>query len=291
MAVQTPLYLQKKLVSARQDRQFLGDFRRRGIPRIGAVLVTPVGGNNSVSVAKGALYIEGTQHVDQGTYRLFNDAPLVLAHDAAVTNPRVDQIIGRVQDSAENGNVGPDIASLEIVKGAEAAGADLVNLSGAVLDINMPANWERIAYVLVRPGQNITTTEIRDARRWAGRVSHHTFGIMGEVYVPSGDDSIVPAMNVDLQPGYGARLSRMRYHLDMASATPTVAFEVRRNGAAVPGASTASAPSTPAAGRTVRLKEFTPVTLADGDRLQPWVTAITGTPKNLSVTITIEHEV
>jgi microcystin-dependent protein len=163
MSVTTPLYLQKKLIPARFDRQHLGDLFRKGVVAAGDLAVTPNGSTN-VSVAKGAGYIPGNQNADQGVYRLFNDAALNLTHNAAVTNPRMDSIIMRIQDSTESNGVGPDIGSLEIAQGTESATVNQYNRSGGVVDVNLPVNSVIIADVIVRPGQPIAAADVIDRR-------------------------------------------------------------------------------------------------------------------------------
>lgn len=166
MTVLTPLYLQKKAIPARFDRQLLGDIFRKGVIAAGDLAVIPNGGT-TVSIAKGVGYIPGTLQIDQGVYRLFNDAPFSLALDAAVTNPRMDTLVMRVQDSNENSNIGPDQGSLEYVKGTESATVTRANRAGGVLDAALPANTVPLADVIVRPGQAIVAADITDRRTLA----------------------------------------------------------------------------------------------------------------------------
>lgn len=166
MTVATPLYLQKKLIPARFDRQQLGDIFRKGVISAGDLTVTPNGSTN-VSVSKGAGYIPGSQNADQGVYRLFNDAAFNILHAAPVANPRMDTIIMRIQDSFENNNVGPDQGSLELVQGTESATVNQYNRSGGVVDASLPANSVAIADVIVRPGQPIAAADVIDRRMLA----------------------------------------------------------------------------------------------------------------------------
>lgn len=134
------------------------------------MVTTSTGGTRSVTISKGPCYVPGTQNTDQGTYRTFNDAPLVRTHDAAVTFPRLDQLVVRVYDSTELGSGALDYGDIEIVKGTEANGATVINRTGAVPDVSLPANCIRIADVLVPVGASpvIPSANIVDRRPFAG---------------------------------------------------------------------------------------------------------------------------
>lgn len=162
MTLQPPQYLQALGAPARLDRQLLGDFFDPGVVSPADFEVTSTGGSLSVSVAAGGAYVLGTAQPDQGTYRVFNDGPVIVPFDAAATYPRVDQVLIRVYDATENGGVGPNQAVIEIAKGTESNGATLINRSGAVADGSLPDNILRLKDVLVPvgvapviPGSNI----------------------------------------------------------------------------------------------------------------------------------------
>lgn len=166
MTVHTPLYLQKKAIPARFDRQLLADLFRAGVMRAGDFAPTASGGLTSTTAA-GIGYIPGTIQVDQGVYRLYSDAPTTFTHDAAVTFPRMDQIVVVIYDSAENNNVGTDGGEIKIVKGVESNGLTKANRLGAASGANFPSNAILIADVIVRPASNILAADINDRRQLA----------------------------------------------------------------------------------------------------------------------------
>lgn len=158
MTIYPPMYLQEKAYLARQDRQLLGDSVTAGVigsMDSGALEVTSSGATRGISIAAGSAYVAGNQNADQGIYRFFSDDQIDLILDAASANPRIDQILARVEDSAENSGVGPDVGSIYVAKGVETSGATLANRSGAVADGALPKNVLRLAEVRVSPGMGV----------------------------------------------------------------------------------------------------------------------------------------
>lgn len=167
-----PLYLEEKLTPARFDRQFVDDVFQHGVVGHGALAPSSGGGLN-ISIAAGPIYVRGILVAHQGLYRVFNDAALLKLLDPGGANPRVDQIIVAMYDSAENNGIGPDLGGIEIIKGDEAAGATLNNRSGAKSDASINtgrAGWTRVCDVHVPAGfagPFVAGTHIRDRRPWA----------------------------------------------------------------------------------------------------------------------------
>lgn len=168
MALQPQQYNQELGVSARRDRQMLAAMFEAGVVEKPDLLVTAGGGMNT-AIAKGTIFVEGTENADQGTYRLFNDAPVNILHTADPTNPRINRIIVRVYDSTEHLS-GADTQTFELLAGAPTSGATLDNRNGAVPDIDIPDNSLVIAEVLVPAGaSSLSGVNIRDYRPCALR--------------------------------------------------------------------------------------------------------------------------
>lgn len=169
MTIQIPAFLQNKAYGARLDRQVFGDRVQRGVVGTADLQAIPSGTTRGIQIRDGSAYIQGQITPPlQGYYRFLSDAYEARTHDAAVTYPRIDQVIARVQDSTENGNVGPDVGTLEIVKGVEASGATLDNRLGATTEGSIPKNFIRLADVLITPGMGVIPNgNIRDRRGWA----------------------------------------------------------------------------------------------------------------------------
>jgi hypothetical protein len=161
MAVLTPLYLEKKGYTAKDDRLALPN--GEGIMTLGSLAVTasPGGGMASL-VAAGRAMIRGDFIADQGVYEFTNGSPVVVNHSAAdVTNPRIDQVVARIYDSVDGGS-SQDLGALEVLTGAATAGATLDNRNGAA---GTPGSAMLLADILV-PGNStsISAGNIRDRR-------------------------------------------------------------------------------------------------------------------------------
>lgn len=132
MAIVQPLYLQKLGYTASNDR-LLTEAAVIGIGTLGFndYAVTASGSNLTLTVGSGRANVRGAA-TGQGVYHIYNDGPVNVTCNAAdSTNPRIDQIILRVYDSAAPANNAQDGATLEILAGSPTAGATLDNRLGA----------------------------------------------------------------------------------------------------------------------------------------------------------------
>jgi hypothetical protein len=111
----------------------------------------------SVNVLSGVCYIPGTEGTTQGMYNLVNNGTLNVAIAAAnPTNPRIDLIVAKVQDSAYSGGV--DTGSIVAVTGTPA---------GSPSPPAAPANSLVLAQISVPANDTtITTGQITDQRHW-----------------------------------------------------------------------------------------------------------------------------
>lgn len=131
------------------------------------------------------------------------------------------------------------------------------------------------------------TTSAIDFRK-AGIVPH-TFAVAGAIAVPSGDTNFIPPMQAIIDGTYtmAASLYGVAYRLNNGAAGTTVSFKVQRNGADITGFGTTASPlitpNSTAWSRTLP----TPVALTDADSLAPVVTAIAGSPQNLSIALLV----
>lgn len=109
----------------------------------------------------------------------------------------------------------------------------------------------------------------------------HTYAIPGEIKVPIADADFIMPFFVSLLTGQTAKLVKARYRINSGT---SVTAKLQKNGVDIAGFTGMSI--TPAAAET----DPADVTLADNDMLQLVVTAVSGTPKNLTFTIFIEYE-
>lgn len=109
----------------------------------------------------------------------------------------------------------------------------------------------------------------------------HSWLVSSEIRVPVGQVDVIPQLFVPVRTGQVATLKRVRYGI---TAGTSATFKMQRNGVDIGGLTAL------VAGTTVA--ETAPsgtTTLANNDRLQPIVTAVSATPQNLSITAVIEH--
>ena len=122
----------------------------------GNLAVTQNGAPNmSVNVASGQVYVPGTEGTKQATYSCINDATKNVTITAADgTNPRIDLIVAKVQDTLYSGAV--NSWSIVVVTGTPA---------GSPAAPTAPANSVTLAQILVGAGvTSIVTGNITDRR-------------------------------------------------------------------------------------------------------------------------------
>jgi len=110
------------------------------------------------------------------------------------------------------------------------------------------------------------------------RISH-TYAITGEIKVPSGDTDFVIPFFVSLASGQTAKLVKARHKINSGT---SVTCKLQKNDVDATGFTGISV--TTAVGNT----DPADITLADNDKLSLIVTAVAGTPKNMSFTIFLE---
>lgn len=108
----------------------------------------------------------------------------------------------------------------------------------------------------------------------------HTYSVPGEIKVPVGDADHLPPFYVPVAAGKPVDLIAVRHKI---RAGTSVTFKITKNGVDVTGftglvADTTGVHSDPA-----------DVALADGDLLQVVVTAVSGTPRDFTATLVLEH--
>lgn len=139
-----------------------------------AVTQRAAGANMSVDVAAGSAWIRGTESANQGAYHVYNDATVNLTIATAnATNPRIDLVIAKVQDSYYSG--GTDSASITVVTGTAAA---------SPVDPTLPENALVLARVRVGAAvSSITTSNISDTRTRAasGSESYNRTGFKNQI--------------------------------------------------------------------------------------------------------------
>lgn len=154
-------------------------------------------------------------------------------------------------------------------------GANITTAAGdvAVMLSLGSGNWRCIAYQRAS-GKSIVarTTTINVPHTWA---------VAGEIKVPVGNADVIPGFFVPtLAAGQTCKLTEARHKIG-AGTSATV--KLQKNGADITGFTGMSVTTTAAT------TDPADVTLAAGDYIQPIVTAVSGTPQNMSLTVALEY--
>lgn len=107
----------------------------------------------------------------------------------------------------------------------------------------------------------------------------HTYAISGEIKVPAGQTDFVVPFFVSLAGGQTAELVKARHKINAGT---SVTCKLQKNDVDITGFTSISVTTTAAD------TDPTDVTLADNDKIALVVTAVAGTPQNMSFTIFIE---
>lgn len=123
------------------------------------------GANMSVDVPAGRAWVSATASGTTGLAHCVNDATANVTVTASnATNPRIDQILLRYNDSSIPTGAG-DVPTLEVATGTATAGATLDNRTGAATPTG---SFVRLADILVPAAStSVVTANIRDRRPWA----------------------------------------------------------------------------------------------------------------------------
>jgi hypothetical protein len=122
-----------------------------------------------------------------------------------------------------------------------------------------------------------TTGLIWDTISWQ---EGYTFAVGGTIAVPSGDTDYIPGFFVMVPTGQSSTIAQCRYKINSGT---SATCKLQINGVDATGFTGISAATTAATTNPAN------VALADGDYVTLVVTAVAGTPKNLSFTVVLEH--
>ncbi|WP_205683760.1 hypothetical protein [Brevibacillus migulae] len=106
----------------------------------------------------------------------------------------------------------------------------------------------------------------------------HTYAIPGDIKVASGDTDYIIPFFVSLASGQTAKFAKVRARINSGT---SVTCYIKRNGADMFGPANVT--------QTATDWDVTDVDLSNNDMLQLVVTAVSGSPKNLSFTIFIDY--
>lgn len=166
-----PLYLQTKSYDARSLRKPFSDFLSPGVEDAASFAVS-INSGLQMSIAAGTAFVLGQNVADQGLYRQYTTAAVLVsatAHHA--TLPRIDQVVMRIMDSTHDAS-GFNEARIEIVPGTATAGATLDNRNGAANLATLGENSKSVLLLadLLVPATSGAVT-VRDKRTQARLMS------------------------------------------------------------------------------------------------------------------------
>jgi len=118
--------------------------------------------------------------------------------------------------------------------------------------------------------------------KWASLTTQipHAYTIQGEIKVPSGDTDFIPQFYVPVPSGKTVKVVKCTYKINSGT---SATVKLQKNGSDITGFTSISVTTTKSSTTP------TAVSLADGDAVALVVTAVSGTPKNMSFTIIIEY--
>lgn len=112
----------------------------------------------------------------------------------------------------------------------------------------------------------------------------HNWAIAGQINVPAGQVDVIPKMFISIAPNQSIKIAKVRYLIEAGT---SVTFKIQKNGVDVTGLTGLVA--SPAG--TAVTTDPTDVVVADGDNIQPVVTAVNGTCLNMTIGLTFEHSI
>lgn len=211
------------------------------------------GANMSVDVAAGMAWVQIDTGTRNGLAHVVADATANVTVTASNgTNPRIDQIIVRYNDTSIPTGSG-NTPTLEVLTGTATAGATLDNRTGALA---LPSDCMRLADILVpAASSSVTTANIRDRRPWARGAFYATVRTAGD-YTNSGPmtdidgTNLVPAIEVG---SYGTVRLTLRTSAYVTSGAATSSFQTRLRLTTRAGTSTFSDAGEAVTGRTANI--------------------------------------
>jgi len=108
----------------------------------------------------------------------------------------------------------------------------------------------------------------------------HTWAIPGEIKVASGDTDYIPLFWVDVATGQSVKLVKMLHRINSGT---SATVKLQKSGVDITGFTGVSVTT------TGTVLDPADVALVANDQLALIVTAVAGTPKNMSVTVVLEH--
>lgn len=161
MTFLAPLWVEKLGYTAMNDRQTLSAIMNPGVLTVGDLFCSAGTGFTS-TIASGRCAVEGNFQPQQGIYLVQNTGPVVVAHtNPNASNPRIDQIGVKINDSTDGGDIS-DGAEPLILTGTPTAGATLADPKGKAV---LPKNFLILYYVLVPPAAASSSVFTYEDRR------------------------------------------------------------------------------------------------------------------------------
>ena len=250
------------------------------------------GANMSVDVAAGSAIVQGDSDPDQGKYYVRSPLAVnvtVTAADASL--PRIDRVVLEVKDTEYDAG-GLRVARVRTIDGTPTSGADAaLNTNGIaalpitcieLARITVPAADTTIADSQIVDQRAIATLRIGDGGVDEANLSGLTLVTIPHTWAFTGTattSDTLPDIFIPVPAGRTAKIVAVRHRCTSSSGT----FKLQKNGSDVTGF-TGIALST-----TTTTTDPTDVSISNGDRINPVLTA--GTPVNMSISVYVEYGV
>ena len=148
-----------------------------------------------------------------------------------------------------------------------------------------PTTWSNVSskpttFAPAEHANEAHNPDYRDTTTPITTVIPHTWVVPNAVTVPSGTTDAIPPMIITVPTGKTAKLLSMQYRL-LGGTSAT--FSLQRNGSNIIGFTNI------VVGTGTAITNPTDITLAESDRIQPVITAVSGSPVGLSISIVIEY--
>lgn len=251
-----------------------------------------VSGNNLLGVTRGLFGTVAQSHNDGATlelvavYRDFDEANLAVTNTVGKITTLGDLLVGSGANAAKRLGVGTAFQSPQVNAGATdlVYGATARSTLSTTGDLLVASAANVLGRLAVGTGTQFLKGGTTPAWGAASGVFYtvHTWAIAGAIAVPVGDTDFINPMFAGVGVNETVVLDKVRYVINSGT---SVTFKLQKNGVDATGFTALSCTTIAAT------TDPADVSVADLDKLAPVVTAVSGTPKNMTISIYLKHTV
>lgn len=198
------------------------------------------GANMSVDVATGGAWVQVDTGTRNGLSHIYNDGVANLTVTSAnATNPRVDYVVLRYNDTAIPAGSGGNLPTLEVLPGTSTAGAQATGPVGAGYLTGAPAlpNDALLlaAFTVPAAATSIVAANIADRRKWARGAYFRSLRTGGNVTRAANTLALIDSVNMQPRIECAGNVLRCALDVDWQAATvgKLVQFDIMLDGGGV----------------------------------------------------------